>query len=79
VRALPRELRDVDDYLQRPRLGIRQVVLEARIVEVELDSAYQAGINWASIAKAGGGNLFFVRPRPRPASMATCSRRPESP
>jgi MSHA biogenesis protein MshL len=65
VRALPRELRDVDDYLQRTSDSVsRQVVLEARIVEVELDSAYQAGINWASIAKAGGGNLFFGQAAP---------------
>jgi MSHA biogenesis protein MshL len=65
VRALPRELRDVDDYLQRTSDSVsRQVVLEARIVEVELNSAYQAGINWASIAKAGGGKLFFGQAAP---------------
>jgi MSHA biogenesis protein MshL len=65
VRALPRELRDVDDYLQRTSDSVsRQVVLEARIVEVELNSAYQAGINWASIAKAGGGALFFGQAAP---------------
>jgi MSHA biogenesis protein MshL len=65
VRALPRELRDVDDYLQRTSESVsRQVVLEARIVEVELGSAYQAGINWASIAKVGGHNLFFGQAAP---------------
>jgi MSHA biogenesis protein MshL len=65
VRALPRELRDVDDYLQRTADSVsRQVVLEARIVEVELDSAYQAGINWAAIAKVGAGNLFFGQSSP---------------
>jgi MSHA biogenesis protein MshL len=65
VRALPRELRDVDDYLQRTSDSVtRQVVLEARIVEVELNSAYQAGINWASIAKIGGGNVFVGQAAP---------------
>jgi MSHA biogenesis protein MshL len=65
VRALPRELRDVDDYLQRTSDSVsRQVVLEARIVEVDLDSAYRAGINWASIAKAGGNSLFFGQAAP---------------
>jgi MSHA biogenesis protein MshL len=65
VRALPRELRDVDDYLQRTSDSVsRQVVLEARIVEVELSSAYQAGINWAAIAKVGGGSLFFGQAAP---------------
>jgi MSHA biogenesis protein MshL len=65
VRAPPRELRDVDDYLQRTSDSVsRQVVLEARIVEVELDSAYQAGINWTALARAGGGNLFFGQAAP---------------
>jgi MSHA biogenesis protein MshL len=65
VRALPRELRDVDDYLRRTADSVsRQVVLEARIVEVELDSAYQAGINWAKIAKVGSGALFFGQASP---------------
>ena len=65
VRALPRELRDVDDYLQRTADSVsRQVVLEARIIEVELNSAYQAGINWAAIAKLGAGTLFFGQSSP---------------
>ena len=31
----------------------RQVVLEAKIVEVELNDAYQAGINWAAVLTQG--------------------------
>lgn len=48
VRAMPDELRGVEQYLRETRLSVeRQVMLEAKIVEVTLSSAYQAGINWA--------------------------------
>jgi MSHA biogenesis protein MshL len=49
VRALPSELRGVEQYLRETRLAVeRQVMLEAKIIEVTLSDAYQAGINWAS-------------------------------
>ncbi len=52
VRATPRELRDITTFLEKVQnVSTRQVVLEARIVEVELSSAFQAGINWAAIGK----------------------------
>ena len=54
VRATPDELRNVADYLQRIQQTVtRQVVLEAKIIEVELNSGYQAGINWAAVLKSG--------------------------
>ncbi len=54
VRALPAEHRDVADYLSRTeRTVTRQVVLEAKIVEVELNSTYQAGVNWAAVLRDG--------------------------
>jgi MSHA biogenesis protein MshL len=49
VRAMPTELRGVELYLRETRLAVeRQVMLEAKIIEVTLSDAYQAGINWAS-------------------------------
>jgi MSHA biogenesis protein MshL len=55
VRAMPSELRDVADYLQQTSDSVsRQVILEAKILEVELSDAYQAGINWAAVFKDGG-------------------------
>lgn len=54
VRAAPNEQRDVSDYLSRTERTVgRQVVLEAKIVEVELSSTYQAGINWAAVLRDG--------------------------
>jgi len=48
VRAFPQQLRAVEQYLRATRLSIeRQVMLEAKIIEVTLSGAYQAGINWA--------------------------------
>ena len=48
VRALPHQLRSVEQYLKATRLSIeRQVMLEAKIIEVTLSDEYQAGINWA--------------------------------
>jgi MSHA biogenesis protein MshL len=54
VRALPGELRAVEEYLRATRVSVeRQVMLEAKIVEVTLSKAYQAGINWAGFRNTG--------------------------
>lgn len=51
VRAMPEELRNVDTYLKATQLSVdRQVILEAKILEVELNDQFQSGINWASFA-----------------------------
>ena len=48
VRAMPTELRSVEQFLKSMQLIVeRQVVLEAKIIEVSLKDGYQAGINWA--------------------------------
>jgi MSHA biogenesis protein MshL len=55
VRASPDELRSVSEYLRRVQsTATRQVILEAKILEVDLSDAYQAGINWAAVLKHGG-------------------------
>lgn len=65
VRAMPEELRVVEDYLERTQLAInRQVVLEAKIVNVVLSDGFQTGVNWAKMqgssvfAQTGGGTFF---------------------
>ena len=65
VRAFPRELRAVEEYLAAMQNAIaRQVVLEAKIINVELNDKYQAGVNWAVLqgssifGMTGGGTIF---------------------
>ncbi len=60
VRAMPNELREVADYLEKITENVsREVILEARIVEVELDDANQAGINWAAVLTSGRSQYLF--------------------
>ncbi|SFV05032.1 pilus (MSHA type) biogenesis protein MshL [Pseudoduganella namucuonensis] len=57
VRAMPEQLRNVDQYLKATRLAVeRQVILEAKILEVQLNSGFQTGINWASFASFKTGH-----------------------
>lgn len=54
VKAYPQQLRQIDEYLERTQVKVsRQVVLEAKIIEVTLSSESQGGINWASFNSAG--------------------------
>ncbi len=56
VRATPLELRHVADYLRAVQLTIeRQVMLEAKIVEVQLTKSAQSGVNWSLFKGIGGG------------------------
>jgi len=57
VRAMPSELREVEYFLREVQSSLqRQVILEAKIIEVELNDGFQSGINWAKIAKSDGGD-----------------------
>jgi MSHA biogenesis protein MshL len=66
VRAMPRELRDVARFLGTLQdVSTRQVVLEAKIVEVELGHGFQAGINWAAIGQNGGRTISGFQTGPQ--------------
>jgi MSHA biogenesis protein MshL len=57
VRAMPEQLRNVDQYLKATQLAVeRQVILEAKILEVQLNNGFQTGINWASFASFKTGH-----------------------
>jgi MSHA biogenesis protein MshL len=57
IRAMPDELRNVDAYLKATQLAVdRQVILEAKILEVELNDSFQSGVNWASFASIRSGH-----------------------
>ena len=47
VKAYPAEIRAVENYLRVTQLVVeRQVMLEAKILEVSLNEEFQAGVNW---------------------------------
>lgn len=59
VRAMPDELRIVEDYLGVTHATVnRQVVLEAKIIEVELKNEFQSGINWNVLSRNHNGQVF---------------------
>lgn len=63
VRAMPDELRHVEAWLKATRIAVeRQVMLEAKIVEVELREGYQSGIDWSRIGNNGAIGQTSVNP-----------------
>ena len=59
VRAMPHELRAVEEYLLATQAILnRQVVLEAKILEVQLSDGFQSGINWAALAQSNGDSIL---------------------
>lgn len=54
VRAMPAELRAVEEYLKAIQVVVeRQVMIEAKIVEVQLKDGFESGINWTRFNDAG--------------------------
>lgn len=69
VKAAPQAMRDVERFLKATALAVeRQVMLEAKILEVQLKDGFQTGINWAVLhnglhktsAGADTGSFDFV-------------------
>jgi MSHA biogenesis protein MshL len=59
ARGMPEELRAVGDYLQRIHAAAkRQVVLEAKIIEVTLNDGFQSGVNWAAVKQRANGDTL---------------------
>ena len=80
VRGMPEDLRNVDAYLKASQLSVnRQVILEAKILEVELNDSFQMGINWAAFSNFRDGSrrvsTGFLQPgtalRPLPGDGGT--------
>jgi MSHA biogenesis protein MshL len=82
VRAMPTELRNVEAYLRAIRASVeRQVMLEAKIIEVTLSEQFQAGVNWALFStnrKAGGGQLNPNTTLGTTGNLSTASGAPNS-
>jgi MSHA biogenesis protein MshL len=54
ARAKPMQLREIENFLETTQNQIsRQVILEAKIVEVILNDSHQDGVEWKSIIREG--------------------------
>jgi len=61
VRAMPREIRDIELFLNNTRNSVtRQVILEAKILEVDLNDGFRSGINYTALFEPGTGNTGAV-------------------
>ncbi len=65
LRAFPDEIREVREFLgvSQERMQ-RQVILEAKILEVTLSDGYQQGINWSNMTASIGNSGSVVINRP---------------
>ena len=60
VRAMPAELRAVASFLtDTQEVMHRQVLLEAKVVEVTLGDGFQSGINWAALGRSGNSSALL--------------------
>lgn len=61
VRAMPAELKNIEDFIRQiHNVTERQVILEAKILEVELSDGFQSGINWASLGTPKDGGTIVA-------------------
>ncbi|HEX6708452.1 MAG TPA: secretin N-terminal domain-containing protein [Albitalea sp.] len=57
VRGFPADLRNAENYLRMTQLIIeRQVMIEAKIIEVQLSDSFASGVNW-SVFRSSNGRL----------------------
>jgi len=57
---MPEELRQVDKFLKAAQVSVeRQVMLEAKVVQVELRDGYQSGIDWSGLKNSGNSTGAF--------------------
>lgn len=87
IRAMPDELRQVEAYLKATRIAVeRQVMLEAKIVEVQLRDGFQSGVDWSILRGRGVGGSVSGSPTNRlvnptgvqPALPITASSLPDA-
>ncbi len=82
VRAMPDELRQVELFLRASRVAIeRQVMLEAKIIEVELRQGFESGIDWSLLRTRGAAgqtsgvpsNALVINPNNLPTLASTAA------
>lgn len=62
IKATRKQHREVQVFLDRVLDGAqRQVLIEASIVEVQLNDTYQAGVDWSRLVQSGANGFSFVQ------------------
>lgn len=65
VRGMPAELDQVGQFLAKIQSTVsREVILEAKIIEVDLNKNYQAGVNWGALLSKGSQQYFIGQQSP---------------
>ncbi|TRX52811.1 pilus (MSHA type) biogenesis protein MshL [Thalassomonas sp. M1454] len=60
IKALPNEIKAIEEFIQTSEQHLRrQVIIEAKILEVTLNDDYQQGISWAAIGDVDSGSVGF--------------------
>ncbi|HEY0855713.1 MAG TPA: secretin N-terminal domain-containing protein [Albitalea sp.] len=55
VRGFPHDIRNAENYLRMTQLIIeRQVMIEAKIIEVQLSDSFASGVNWSAFRSRNG-------------------------
>ena len=58
VRGFPKDINEVEKYLHKIQAIIdKQVIIEAKLIEVKLNSSMQTGINWAALGSINGNPI----------------------
>ena len=61
VKGLPKTLTTVEHYLNKAELSVqKQVLIEAKIVEVTLNDGFQSGINWNTLSARTTKNTWDI-------------------
>ncbi|MCL1042794.1 pilus (MSHA type) biogenesis protein MshL [Shewanella marisflavi] len=70
IRAYPNELRQVKTFIKTAESHLqRQVILEAKVLEVTLSDGYQQGIHWESVLGQSGNNSVEFGTSPSPDGL----------
>lgn len=69
VSANPTQMREAEKLIASTQSQIgRQVIIEAKILEIILNDEHQDGVNWASVVRQGG-EAFLTASNPLPAAV----------
>lgn len=59
IKGMPKTIKTIESYLDRAELSVqKQVLIEAKIIEVTLNDSFQSGINWNTLSARSAKNSW---------------------